>query len=53
MASVAEHKALYNAIAEKDGDKVDTLMLVHIDHAYNSIMEVSGQYGTDNSTENH
>ncbi len=53
MASVAEHKALYNAIAEKDGDKVDTLMLVHIDHAYNSIMEVSGQYGTDDSTENH
>lgn len=53
MASVAEHRALYNAIAEKDGDKVDTIVLMHIDHAYNSIMEVNEQYGTNNSTENH
>lgn len=53
MASVAEHRAMYNAIAEKDGDKVDTIVLMHIDHAYNSIMEVNEQYGTNNSTENH
>lgn len=53
MASVAEHRALYNAIAEKDGDKIDTIVLMHIDHAYNSIMEVNEQYGTNNSTENH
>ena len=53
MASVAEHRALYNAIAEKDGDKIETIGLMHIDHAYNSIMEVNEQYGTNNSTENH
>lgn len=53
MASVAEHRTLYNAIAEKDGDKIDTVVLMHIDHAYNSIMEVNEQYGTNNSTENN
>lgn len=53
MASVKEHRALYDAIAEKDGDKIDTIVLMHIDHAYNSIMEVNEQYGTNNSTENH
>lgn len=53
MASVAEHRTLYNAIAEKDGDKIDTIVLMHIDHAYNSIMEVNEQYGINNSTENH
>lgn len=53
VASVAEHKSLYNAIADKDGDKIETIMLLHIDHAYNNIMEVNEQYGTDNSTEDH
>ena len=53
VASVAEHKSLYNAIADGDGDKIETIMLLHIDHAYNNIMEVNEQYGTDNSTENH
>lgn len=53
VASVAEHKSLYNAIADRDGDKIETIMLLHIDHAYNNIMEVNEQYGTDNSTENH
>ncbi len=53
MASVAEHRALYNAISERDGDKIDTIVLMHIDHAYNSIMEVNEQYGTNNSTENN
>jgi len=53
MDSVAEHKAIYDAIAEGDGDKLETIMLIHIDHAYNNIMEGSNQYGTDNSTENH
>ncbi len=51
--SVEEHKEIYNAIAAGDGDKVDTLVLVHIDHAYNSIMEVNKQYGTDNSTKDN
>lgn len=40
MDSVAEHKAIYDAIVEKDCDKVDSLMLVHIEHAYHSAMEV-------------
>lgn len=53
VASVAEHKSLYNAIADGDGDKIETIMLLHIDHAYNNIMEVNEQYGTDNSTENN
>ena len=45
VASVAEHKSLYNAIADKDGDKIETIMLLHIDHAYNNIMEVNEQIG--------
>lgn len=53
MASVEEHRAIYEALSAKDGDKLETIMLVHIDHAYNSIMEVSEHYGTDNSAENH
>lgn len=51
--SVAEHRAIYDAIAEKDIDKLETIMLIHIDHAYNSIMEGSEQYGTDDSTKDH
>lgn len=53
MESVAEHMAIYEAIAEKDADKVDSLLLVHIDHAYNNIMEVSTQYGTNNSAKDN
>jgi Transcriptional regulators len=41
LDSVAEHRAIYEAIASHDGDKVDTLMLVHIEHAYHSMMEGS------------
>ena len=41
MDSVAEHKAIYEAIKEGDGDKVDTLILIHLEHAYNSIVEVT------------
>ena len=51
--SVEEHKAIYDAIAANDGDKVDTLVLVHIDHAYNNIMEGNNQYGTDTSTKDN
>lgn len=50
--SVGEHSDIYNAIAEKNCDKAEELMLVHIDHAYQNIMEVSS-YGTDNSAENN
>ena len=50
--SVGEHSDIYNAIAEKNCDKAEKLMLVHIDHAYQNIMEVSS-YGTDNSAENN
>ena len=51
--SVGEHKAIYEAIRDKDPDKAESLMLVHIDHAFTNIMEVSTHYGTDNSTENN
>lgn len=53
MESVAEHKAIYEAIAGGDGDKVETIMLIHIDHAYNNIMEVNDQYGNDDSTKDN
>ena len=43
--SVDEHKAIYEAILSGEGDKVETIMLIHIDHAFSSIMEVSKQYG--------
>lgn len=51
--SVEEHKNIYKAIVEGDGDKIDTLLLIHIDHAYNNIMEVNNQYGTDDSTKDN
>jgi len=35
--SVAEHKALYEAIRERDGDKAETIILLHIDHSYNNL----------------
>ena len=53
MESVAEHKAIYEAIAGADCDKVETIMLIHIDHAYNNIMEVNEQYGNDDSTKDN
>lgn len=40
LDSVAEHRGIYEAIADRDCDKVETLILFHIDHAYNNIMEV-------------
>lgn len=40
IESAAEHRGLYEAIAERDCDKVETLILFHIDHAFNNIMEV-------------
>ena len=35
--SVAEHKALYEAIRDRDGDKAETIILLHIDHSYNNL----------------
>ena len=35
--SVAEHKALYEAIKDRDGDKAETIILLHIDHSYNNL----------------
>ncbi|MGF6376661.1 DNA-binding GntR family transcriptional regulator [Clostridiales Family XIII bacterium PM5-7] len=40
MDSVAEHKAIYDAIVEKDHEEVKELMLVHIEHSYHGAMEV-------------
>lgn len=37
--SVEEHRAIYEAIASGDCDRVDTLTTIHIDHAYNNIIE--------------
>lgn len=39
--SVEEHRAIYEAIASGDCDRVDTLTTIHIDHAYNNIIEGS------------
>ena len=37
--SVAEHRAIYEALAAGDKDKVDNIMLIHIEHAYNNMKE--------------
>lgn len=37
MDSVAEHKAIYDAIEAGDTGKVEKLVLIHIEHAYNGI----------------
>lgn len=37
--SVAEHKALYEAIKERDADKTETIILLHIDHSRNNLKE--------------
>ena len=50
--SVGEHKAIYEAIKDKDVEKAESLMLIHIDHAYANIMEVS-QYGIDDSSKDN
>ena len=35
--SVAEHKALYEALHDRDSDKAETIILLHIDHSYNNL----------------
>lgn len=35
--SVAEHRALYEAIADRDADRAETLVSIHIDHAFKSM----------------
>ena len=37
--SVKEHEAIYNAIVEGDLNKVEMLMLTHIDHAYQGMRD--------------
>ena len=37
MDSVAEHRALYEAIKEHDADKTETLILLHINHLYDNL----------------
>lgn len=41
MDSVSEHREIYEAIRDGEADKVDSLMLIHLEHAYNSIVEVT------------
>ena len=40
------------ALAEGDASKVEELLLLHVDHAYNSIMKGATD-GTDNSREDN
>lgn len=35
--SVAEHRALYEAIADRDADRAETLVSIHIDHVFKSM----------------
>ncbi len=51
--SVGEHKELYEAIVNRDCDKAESIMMIHVDHAFTNIMEVSTQYGIDDSAENN
>ena len=39
VKSVEEHKAIYEAIAERDADKAERLMVEHVEHALKNIME--------------
>ncbi len=45
MDSVQEHRGIYEAIKAGEADKVDSLMLIHLEHAYNSIVEVTRKTG--------
>ncbi len=38
MDSVAEHRGIFEAIAAHNTDKVDSLMMIHIEHAYKGMM---------------
>ena len=39
VKSVEEHRAIYEAIAERDADKAERLMVEHVEHALKNIME--------------
>ena len=39
VKSVEEHRAIYEAIAERDADKAEKLMVEHVEHALKNIME--------------
>ena len=41
-ASVAEHRAIYEAIAEGDADAAERLTVVHIENAYLNLLKVLG-----------
>ena len=38
MNSVSEHRQVYEAMLRRDKEEVERLMLVHIEHAYTSII---------------
>ncbi len=50
--STGEHKLIVSALAEGNASKVEELLLLHVDHAYNSIMKGATD-GTDNSREDN
>ena len=39
MNSVKEHRQVYEAIARRDIEEVERLMMTHIEHAYASILK--------------
>jgi DNA-binding GntR family transcriptional regulator len=39
LHSVEEHRDIFEAIRERDAAKVEGLMLTHVEHAYESIMQ--------------
>jgi DNA-binding GntR family transcriptional regulator len=39
VESIAEHHQIMDALADHDGDKVETLMQMHIEHAYKGVLQ--------------
>ncbi|MDD7512167.1 MAG: GntR family transcriptional regulator [Peptostreptococcaceae bacterium] len=52
IESTGEHKLIVTALEEGDTLKVEELLFLHVDHAYNSIMR-GALNGTDNSREDN
>ena len=38
-ASIAEHRAILEAMGDRDADKVEELLLIHVEHAYQGILK--------------
>lgn len=53
--SVGEHRQIYEAIAQRDEDRVEDLMMIHIDKAYRQMEQLIGgnNDGTDDCAEDN